>query len=91
VRDDLVGLGVEHLYGLGSEELFGCDVEAVGVALDRLEEPGPGSLSSRSKVLAETGASSRARICCSVSVGVHGEMVSGRMRVWGPPSPTTWR
>src|SRR4029453_11601407 len=23
-----------------SEELFGCDVEGVGVALDRLEEPG---------------------------------------------------
>jgi hypothetical protein len=26
--------------GLGSEELFGCDVEAVGVALHRLEQPG---------------------------------------------------
>jgi hypothetical protein len=25
---------------LRSEELFGCRVEAVGVALDRLEEPG---------------------------------------------------
>src|SRR5215207_60631 len=35
----LVGL-VELRYGLGSEELFGGDVEAVGVALDRLEEPG---------------------------------------------------
>ncbi len=35
----LVGL-VELCHGLGSEELFGCDVEAVGVALDRLEEPG---------------------------------------------------
>ena len=35
----LVGL-VELCDGLGSEELFGCDVEAVGVALDRLEEPG---------------------------------------------------
>jgi hypothetical protein len=34
-----VGL-VELCHGLGSEELFGCDVEAVGVALDRLEEPG---------------------------------------------------
>jgi hypothetical protein len=35
----LVGL-VELCDGLGSDELFGCDVEAVGVALDRLEEPG---------------------------------------------------
>jgi hypothetical protein len=35
----LVGL-VELCDGLGSEELFGGDVEAVGVALDRLEEPG---------------------------------------------------
>jgi hypothetical protein len=52
---------------------------------------GPGSLSSRSKLLAETGASSRAMICCSVSVGVRGAIVSGGMRVWGSPSPTTWR
>ena len=37
--DVVVGL-VELCDGLGSEELFGCDVEAVGVALDRLEEPG---------------------------------------------------
>jgi hypothetical protein len=35
----LVGL-VELCDGLGSEELFGCDVEAIGVALDRLEKPG---------------------------------------------------
>ncbi len=35
----LVG-SVELCHGLGSEELFGCDVEAVGVALDRLEKPG---------------------------------------------------
>jgi hypothetical protein len=26
--------------GLGADELFGCDVEAVGVMLDRLEQPG---------------------------------------------------
>jgi hypothetical protein len=40
--DVLVGVvGVVELCdGLWSEELFGCDVEAVGVALDRLEEPG---------------------------------------------------
>ena len=37
--DVLVGL-VELCDRLGSDELFGCDVEAVGVALDRLEEPG---------------------------------------------------
>jgi hypothetical protein len=36
----LVGL-VELCDGLGSEKLFGCHVEAVGVALDRLEQPGP--------------------------------------------------
>ena len=38
-RDELVGL-VELCDGLWSEELFGCHVEAVGVALDRLEKPG---------------------------------------------------
>ena len=37
--DVLVGL-VELCDGLGSDELFGGDVEAVGVALDRLEKPG---------------------------------------------------
>jgi hypothetical protein len=30
---------VELCDGVGSEELFGCDVEAVGVALDRLAKP----------------------------------------------------
>jgi hypothetical protein len=40
VRHDLVGSAVEHLHGLGSDDLFGCDVEAVAVALDRLEKPG---------------------------------------------------
>jgi hypothetical protein len=88
--DVVVGL-VELNDGLGSGELFGGGAEAVGVALDRLDELGAGSWSSRSTLLAETGASSRARICCSVSVGARGEMVSGRMRVWGSPSPTTWR
>ena len=38
-REVLVGL-VELCDGLGSDELFGCDVEAVGVALNSLEEPG---------------------------------------------------
>jgi hypothetical protein len=36
--DVLVGL-VELCHGLGSDELFGCDVEAIGVALDRLKKP----------------------------------------------------
>ena len=31
---------VELCDGLPAEELFGCDVEAVGVALDGVEEPG---------------------------------------------------
>ena len=34
-----VGL-VELCHGLAADELFGCHVEAVGVALDRLEKPG---------------------------------------------------
>ena len=38
-RNVVVGL-VELSDGLGSEELFGCHVEAVGVALNRLEKPG---------------------------------------------------
>jgi hypothetical protein len=31
---------VELCDGLGSDKLLGCHVQAVGVALDRLEEPG---------------------------------------------------
>ena len=85
----LVGLvGLRPVLG---PRLLGCDVEAVGVALDRLEEPGCWVVELAQQVLAETGASSRPRICCSVSVGVRGEMVSGRMMLWGSPSPTTWR
>jgi hypothetical protein len=88
--DVLVGL-VELCDGLGSEELFGCDAEGVGVALDRLEEPGRWVVELAQLGVAETGASSLPRICCNVSVGVRGEMVSGRMTVCGSPSPTTWR
>jgi hypothetical protein len=40
VGHHLVGSSVEHLHGLGSDDLLGCDVEAVGVALDCLQEPG---------------------------------------------------
>jgi hypothetical protein len=36
--DVLVGL-FELCDRLGSEQLFGCDMEAIGVALDRLEKP----------------------------------------------------
>jgi len=35
--DVLVG-SVELRDGMGSDELFGCDVEAIGVALDGLEQ-----------------------------------------------------
>ena len=38
--DVLVGL-VELCHGLGSDKLFGREIEAVGVALDRLETAGP--------------------------------------------------
>jgi hypothetical protein len=88
--DVLVGL-VELCHGLGSEELFGCHVEAVGVALDRLEEPGRWVVELAQHGGGGDGRFVAVRICCSVSVGVRGEMVSGRMRVWGSPSPTTWR
>jgi hypothetical protein len=87
--DVVVGL-VELCDDPGSEELFGCDVEAIGVALERLEKP-TRWVAQLAKVLAEKGASSRARICCSVSAGMRGEMVSGRMMLCGSPSPTTWR
>jgi hypothetical protein len=38
---------------LGSNELFGCDMEAVGVALDRLGKPGR-TVSSRSASMPAT-------------------------------------
>ena len=38
--DDLVGSAVEHLNDLGSDELLGRHMEAVGVALDGVEQPG---------------------------------------------------
>jgi len=38
--DDLVGPAVEHLYGLGSDELLGGQMNAVGVALDGVTQPG---------------------------------------------------
>ena len=39
---DVLVDSVELCNGPGSDELFGCDVEAVGVALNRLEKPGRG-------------------------------------------------
>ena len=38
--DDLVGLAVEHLNDLGANQLLGRHMEAVGVALDGVEQPG---------------------------------------------------
>ena len=88
--DVLVGL-VELCHGLGSQELFGCDVEAVGVALDRLEQPGRWVIQFAQYGAGGDGRLSLAMICCSVSVGVRGAMVSGRMMLWGSPSLSTWR
>ena len=51
VGHDLVGSVSSICNGLGSDELFGCDVEAVGVALDGLQQPG-----SRVVELAQQGA-----------------------------------
>jgi hypothetical protein len=83
---------VELCDGLGSDELFGRHMEAVGVALDRLKEPGRWVVElPEHGAGGERAASSRARICCSVSVGVRGDMVSGRIRVCGSPSPKTCR
>ena len=88
--DVLVG-AVELCDGLGSDELFGCNVEAVGVALDRLEEPGRWVVELAQQAAGGDGRFIAGMICCSASVGVRGEMVSGRMRVWGSPSQTTRR
>jgi hypothetical protein len=40
VGDDLVGLTIERLNDLGSDQLLGRDIEPVGVALNRVEQPG---------------------------------------------------
>ena len=70
---DVPGRLGRALDDLGSDELLGCDVEAVGVALDRLEEPGRWVVEfAQQRCWRRPGASSRARICCSVSVGVRG-------------------
>ena len=37
--DDGVGLVIERLNDQGANQLLGCDVEAVGVALNGLEQP----------------------------------------------------
>jgi hypothetical protein len=87
--DVLIGL-VELCDDLGSDKLLGCDVEAVGVALDRLEKPGRWIVE-----LAQHGAGGDRRFIAAEDLlqrlgRLRGEMV-GRMRVWGSPSPTTWR
>ena len=65
---ELVG-SVERLHNLGSDELFRrrragrrCSAGPPGGA-------GPPDRGSRSTVVAETGASSRARICCRLGRG----------------------
>ena len=88
--DVLVGL-VELYDCLGSDELFGCDVEAVGVALYRLEKPGRWVVE-----LAQQGAGGDGRFVAGEDLlqrlGRQREQVmSGRRTVWGSPSPTTWR
>ena len=59
----LVGL-IELCNGLWSDELFGCDVEAVGVALDCLEQPCLWVVEFSHQGAGGDGASSRATICC---------------------------
>jgi hypothetical protein len=87
VGEVLVGL-VELCDGLGSDELFGCDVEAIGVALDLLQQPRRWVVElARQGWWRRRAPSSLAMICCSVSVGVRGEMVSGRM---GLPGRAAW-
>jgi hypothetical protein len=39
-RNDLVGSTVERVNDLGSDKLLGCHLESVGVALDRIMQPG---------------------------------------------------
>jgi len=89
-RNVVVGF-VELCDGLGSEELFGCDMEAIGVALDRLEKPGcwvvklaqqatggDGRFMAGDDLLQRLGRRAR---CNRV----------GSDEGVGSPSPTTWR
>ena len=77
---DLVEVG----NNLGSEEVFGGGVKAVGVPLDSVEQPGSRITElTQQVVVAEVSESSRARICCKVSVGVRGATMSGRMTAVG--------
>jgi hypothetical protein len=86
--DVLVG-SIELRHGLGSDKLLRRDMEALGVALDRLGQPGRWTVELAQQSAGGDRRFIAAMICCSVSVGVRGEMVSGRMTVWGSPSPTT--
>ena len=85
----LVGL-VERCDGLGSEKLFGGDVEAVGVALNSVEEPRSGVAEFSSRVVAEVGRRHE-RGCAAGSRSGCGVRRFGWMMVCGSPSPTTWR
>lgn len=82
---------VELGNNLRSEELFGGGVEAVGVALDSVEQPG-----SRVMEFAQGGRGGGRRIvaCQDLLQGLGrslGATASGRIILWGSPSPTTWR
>jgi hypothetical protein len=90
-RDDLVGSAIEHLNDLGANQLLGRDMEPVGVTLDSVEQPGSWVAEVSQQRAGRVGESSRARICCKVSVGVRGATASGRITVCGSPSPTTRR
>jgi hypothetical protein len=88
--DVVVGY-VELCDGLRSDELFGCQVEAVGVALDRLEKPGRWIVELAQHSAGGDGRFVAGEDRCRVSVGVRGEVVSGLITLCGSPSPTTWR
>ena len=76
--DDPVGAGLERGDGGGAEVVFGGDVEGVEVAGGRRRRAGAvGSACSRAVVVAETGASSRARMRSRRSVAVGGRTLSG--------------
>ena len=82
---------VELCDGLGSDQLFGRDVEAVGVALDRLEKPGRWIVE-----LVQHGAGRDGRFIAGEDLlqrlgrCVRGNRLGSDEGV-GAPSPTTWR
>jgi hypothetical protein len=89
---DPLGAGLECGGRGGAQVVLGGDVQSVEVAGGGVAEPEPvGEACSRCVVVAETGASSRARTSSRRSVAVGGWTLSGRMIACGSPSPTTCR